>query len=458
MIFREKIQRYQKKANTAERKVKILESLIEEMSRESYHVTQDLRKQKAFLETVISSVSDALFVVDKRGSIKRINIGALNLLGYSEEDLIGRDIDLLTKEKENCIGGLINEVVNSSLVLAEETILLAKDQREIEVGLSCAAMFSVNSEKKKMLEHVFEGVLIVAHDIGPNKKLIRDLENTKTRLEKKAGEHQRAQEATLNILEDMVETKNRLEQTLKELEQKEAQLIQAEKLSGIGQMAAGIAHEINNPLTCIMGFSQMMLLREDIQEELREDLQSIQRESKRCVAIIESLLNFARPKPALKKEIDIVKVLDATTKITSYSASLDKVEIIKEYDPSTPRLMADENRLQEVFMNLMLNAAMAMPEGGKLTIRCYQEDKNIVLSFSDEGIGMSESIKDKIFDPFFTTSYEKEYKGQKGTGLGLSISYAIIKEHGGDITVESKRNQGTTFYIRLPAIASHEVS
>jgi len=296
------------------------------------------------------------------------------------------------------------------------------------------------------------------------KKSREDLENYSQNLEEKVGERTRElnvtlaelkenRDAVLSILEDTNEAKKKLEAAMEELKKTQQQLIQSGKLAGIGQIAAGVAHEINNPLTSIMGFAQLTMSRRDIDDTLRTDLSTIEKEAKRCITIIENLLNFARPQEPQKTEININNVIDAALKIMEYSITREKIDIVKKYTEALPLVLGDSYQLQQVFMNIILNAVHAMPRGGNLTISTrLQKTENreqIEIAFQDTGIGIPDDIKDKIFEPFFTTSYKSGYKG---TGLGLSISYSIVQAHGGRIEVESAMGKGSTFRVILPLV------
>jgi len=239
----------------------------------------------------------------------------------------------------------------------------------------------------------------------------------------------------------------------KELKEAQEQLIQSEKLASIGQLAAGVAHELNNPISVMLGFAQAILRKMPEDDPLRKPLSTIEREGLRCKAIIQNLLDFARRnKPALQP-VDVNQVLEAACVLIEHQMSLDNIVVTKGYAPDLPRVLADPNQLQQVFVNIIQNAYQAMPEGGTLRLVTRSLGDEVQIIFADTGIGIPpENIK-RIFDPFFTT---KEV-GQ-GTGLGLSVSYGIVEQHGGTIEVESQVGEGTTFIIKLPVMQEEVLS
>jgi len=243
------------------------------------------------------------------------------------------------------------------------------------------------------------------------------------------------------------ELEQKVAERTKELEEAQEQLIQSEKLASIGQLAAGVAHELNNPISVMLGFSQAILRKLSEDDQLRKPLATIEREGLRCKGIIQNLLDFARRNKPSLQPIDVNQVLEASCVLIEHQMSLDNVVITKGYAPNLPQVLADPNQLQQVFVNIIQNAYQAMPEGGTLRLTTRGLGNEVQIIFSDTGVGISpENIK-RIFDPFFTT---KEV-GQ-GTGLGLSVSYGIVEQHGGTIEVESKVGVGTTFIIKLPVM------
>ena len=232
------------------------------------------------------------------------------------------------------------------------------------------------------------------------------------------------------------------------------QLIQSEKLSAIGELISGIAHELNNPLTGVMGYSQLLQLRNDLDDRARENLLKINNLALRCQKIVQNLLSFARKQKPERTSSDINDILERTIELRNYELSVNDIEIERRLDPSLPRTIADAHQLQQVFLNVITNAEQAMLDShgrGKLVLqtRADLHKERIVIEISDNGPGIPEAHLTRIFDPFFTT---KEVG--RGTGLGLSLSYGIIKEHGGNIYARSKVGEGATFVVELPIIAA----
>ncbi len=249
------------------------------------------------------------------------------------------------------------------------------------------------------------------------------------------------------------ELEQRVEERTRELKKTQAQLVQSEKLASIGQLAAGVAHEINNPLGVILGFTQVILKRLPENDLLRKPLSSIEREGLRCKKIIQGLLDFSRRSPQTLQPVNLNDVVEAACALSEYQISLDNIDTIKGYAPNLPKILADANQLQQVFTNLVINAYHAMPQGGTLRIVTRAAGDKVQAIISDTGMGIPPENLKSIFDPFFTT---KEVG--KGTGLGLSISHGIIKSHGGDIKVDSQMEVGTTFIVTLPTIQEDDDS
>ncbi len=227
----------------------------------------------------------------------------------------------------------------------------------------------------------------------------------------------------------------------------QAKLMHTEKMAALGQLVSGVAHEVNNPLAAIVGFTDLLLENPDIPEQSKQELQFILREAQRTRVIVQNLLRFARQMPSQQEPVEINSILGHTLKLRAYDFSRQGVQIVEHLDPQLPPLIGDPHQLQQVFLNVLNNAYDAIQESrrpGKLEIRTTHRDGQIEISFCDNGSGISHP--DRIFDPFFTT---KEVG--KGTGLGLSICYGIVREHRGEIQVRNNPDgPGCTFTVKLP--------
>jgi signal transduction histidine kinase len=250
----------------------------------------------------------------------------------------------------------------------------------------------------------------------------------------------------------------------------EQQLIRSDKLASLGTLSAGIAHEINNPLGIIAGYSEALLDRARDQslagirefEDFPEYLRTIHNEIFRCKTILRSLLEFARPSGGTFREIDINELIKEVLLLLKHSTARLKHTLVLNLNRDIPKIYADAGSLRQLLMNLLLNAIYFTPEGGSISIRTYEEGtaraggrvvcpSRILLSVSDTGAGISPDLLGKIFDPFYTTKPVGE-----GTGLGLTICHKIVEEHGGVIDVDSEPGKGTTFIITLPSIMCRE--
>ncbi len=229
------------------------------------------------------------------------------------------------------------------------------------------------------------------------------------------------------------------------------QLVQSAKLAAIGELATNIAYEVNNPLTGVLGYTGLLINSDDIPEEKKEQLRTIERETLRAREILKGLLDFARRRPPRLVKTDICSLLQDTLTLMKGQARMSNIEVVQACPDDLPPISVDLDEMKQVFVNIMNNAFFAMPKGGRLTISCRKDKdvsgKDIVaVDISDTGTGIPETHLDKIFDPFFTTRVDGE-----GTGLGLSISYMIIQNHGGRIEVDSAMGKGSTFRVILPA-------
>jgi PAS domain S-box-containing protein len=247
----------------------------------------------------------------------------------------------------------------------------------------------------------------------------------------------------LEIGRDVTERKRAAERE-KELQK---ELLLSSRLASIGELAAGVAHQINNPLTGVLGFSQR-LLKKSTDQATEQDLNRIYTEAERAAKVVQNLLTFARRRQPLKQYSDINEILESALELRAYELKTSNIEVVTDLDPKLPEIMLDFYQIQEVFLNIILNAEQALTEahnGGKLTILTVERRGYVRTTFTDDGLGIPAERLDNIFDPFYTTKAEKG-----GTGLGLSVCHGIITEHGGKIYAKSKPGKGATFFVELP--------
>jgi PAS domain S-box-containing protein len=234
----------------------------------------------------------------------------------------------------------------------------------------------------------------------------------------------------------------------------EKYLAQTEKLASIGQLASGVAHEINNPLGVIKCYSNLIAKGQTPDTQVSQDVKIIQKHTDQCKSVVEALLNFARKSPPKMLEADIHQIIEEVLSVLERQTLKEQITVYKEFDRTAPRLTLDPQKIQQVLMNLLLNARQAIKGPGEIRVRTgIRPGTNLLaIELIDTGQGISEKIIDRIFDPFFTT----KDPGQ-GTGLGLSVSYGIVKQHGGEIEIVSKPGKGSTFTVLLPVDNSGSV-
>jgi signal transduction histidine kinase len=259
----------------------------------------------------------------------------------------------------------------------------------------------------------------------------------------------------------------RVRRATAELEETQKQLFQSEKLAALGKLSAGIAHEIRNPLTSIKILIHSLVDEMATEASREKDLRVIESEIQRVNKIIKQFLDFARPREPALEPTDILEVLQQTANLLSYEMEAQEISLQRSFPPELPRVLADKEQMMQVFLNLMLNAIQAMPQGGELCIAARlpgdgpqpAKEKRLMgkggrgnfveISIADTGVGIPEEIKGKLFEPFFSTKEE-------GIGLGLSIAQRIVEQHGGRIRAESISRKGATFFVELPVSTGSE--
>jgi signal transduction histidine kinase len=261
----------------------------------------------------------------------------------------------------------------------------------------------------------------------------------------------------LNYLERQVESNreilalnNELNEYIDRLQKTQQQLIQAAKLSSIGELSAGVAHELNNPLSGILIYTRLMKEKmaknNVVKDQFQNNLTKIESAIEYCTGIIRGLLDFARQTEPLLRPVTVGRAIDKALSLIEHQPKMKLLEVVRDESTTLPLVVADFNQLVQVFINLLVNAIQSVDDKGKLTIRTEAENEWVKISISDTGCGIPEENMDKIFTPFFTTKEDV-----KGVGLGLSVSHGIIERHGGRIETQSKVGKGSTFTILLPS-------
>jgi PAS domain S-box-containing protein len=368
--------------------------------RERKLAEEALERQKAYFQQLFDNSPDAIVLVDTVDRIVDVNKGFETLFGYRASEIKGQPInDVIVPEDRIEEASALSQTGFNSEVVRLETVRKCKDDSLINVA-------------------------IVGYPIRLGNET--------------AG--------GCVIYSDITERKHAEERE----EQLQQELYLSSRLAAIGELAAGVAHEINNPLTGILGFSQR-LLRKSTDEEARRGLERIHSEAQRAAKVVGNLLTFARRREPKKQYTDINEIVQKALELRAYELKTGNIEVITEFTSSLPWTMADFHQMQEVFLNIILNAEQAMTEtnhGGRLTIKTEEGKRCLRISFADEGSGIAKENLDKLFDPFFSTRGERG-----GTGLGLSICHGIVTEHGGRIYAKSKAGKGATFFVELPVIA-----
>jgi len=257
-------------------------------------------------------------------------------------------------------------------------------------------------------------------------------------------------EKQMNAYKEILTLNERLNNSIRQLEQTQRQLVQSVKMSALGGLAASVAHEINNPLAGVLVYAKLMSKKLQSGnfngEECAANMKKIEDAVSYCSKIVRSLLDFSRQTEPTLKPVKMKDILDQVITLVGHQAEIKHVAVLRDEAPGLPPIMADFGQIQQVLMNLMVNAIQATAEGGKITIRTERTpDGFIRTSVTDTGVGIPPENMEKLFTPFFTTKGEV-----KGVGLGLSVSYGLVERHGGKIEVQSEVGKGSTFNVLLP--------
>jgi PAS domain S-box-containing protein len=354
----------------------------------------ELELLKEFNESIVESVNVGLLAVDLDGRITRCNSALEKMLGVSRDESVGHFVEDLFAED---FGETLWQMLGHAHLNVSELRRIYKMHTATRDGRALVLNIAVAPLQADSEEHT--GSIVVLEDV-----------TTTTRLEEQSQ--------------------------------------QREKLSSIGLLAAGVAHEVNTPLTGVSSYTQMLLSMLPENDPKHALLQKVRRQADRASNIVNNLLNFSRTGSATEfTEVDVHRVLDDTLQLLEPQLRRNQIEIARDYEDDLPHVYGNAGKLQQVFTNLLLNARDAIPEGGNITLKTTLADTDVQIAVIDNGIGIAPENIAKIYDPFFTT------KGVgRGTGLGLAVTYGIVQEHDGHIAVHSTPGQGTTFRITLPTM------
>ena len=352
--------------------------------------TQDLAASEEKYRRVFENSKDMQFICDVRGTIRDINPSGTEILGVpKKEDAVGRNLfrEWMNPEDAEKVRGAI-----------------------MEEGYAKDVELTVRRMGHGPLTILFSGTAVYGKTGDPE-----EIEGT---------------------IKDITTRK-----------QMALQLLQADKLASLGQLSAGIAHEINNPLGLVLGYAKLALKEAGPGGQFIDDLKIIEKHALNCKKIVENLLKFSRATTTSKSLVDLNDLIHDVTDVVANKFIMEKVEVETHFAPDLPKVQADPDKMRQVFMNVLMNGCQAIEGAGKITIATVwdKELDRIAIRFTDTGSGIPPEIIHKIFDPFFTTK-----PTGMGTGLGLAVSYGIVKDHDGEIHVESTPGQGSTFTVELP--------
>ena len=372
---------------------------------------------KEYHENIVKSITDGIVVLDCTPRITYWNHAMERITGTPAAQMTKRSpVEVSQYLKKQGLNEFLGRALKGELVERENV----RSRREGDKVFTSEMWFPLRDAQGEII-----GVIIRITDITEKSLLQRQLQ------------------AYTEQLEEILEERTR------KLKASQAQLFHQEKMAGLGMLAAGIAHEIGNPLASISSVVQLMQ-RKAVNAFFGEKLDLVKTHIDRISHIVREVSSFARPANPERHYVQINDVVEASINLTRYDKRVKKdIQLATVLDPATPKTVVIEDQLLQVFMNLILNAADAMESGGKLTVTTRCRDDAIEICFSDTGIGIPSDVRPHIFDPFFTTK-----SVGKGMGLGLSVSHSMIKNMGGEIDVESHSGEGTTFTITLPVIAS----
>ncbi len=358
------------------------------------------QSSNAFLRNLILSAVDSVIAADKKGQILIFNDMAANIFGYSVEEAMEsldiRDIYPDQKELEVMKALRSDDYGGRGKLRSYGVDVLHKSGQPIPINLNASIVYEGDREV-----------------------------------------------ATIGFFHDQ----RGINSMKAELEKTQMQLLQSEKMASLGKLAAGVAHQLNNPLSGITLFTKLVMEEYNLEEGARKDLSRVMEDAERCRDTVKELLEFARQTKHIRQQHDINRAISRTLFLLENQSLFQNIVIEKDLDPALPSVHSDIQQLNHMFMNIILNAAQAMEGKGRLHIKTISipERKQVRIEISDTGPGIPDTILSQIFDPFFTTKQEGE-----GTGLGLSLVYGIVQNQGGEIKAQSVPGAGATFIIDLP--------
>lgn len=425
-------------------------------------MTEDLRKttvSKDFLNHLLQALPEAVLFLGEDRKIEIFNHRAEELFEYEASEILGKEIFALFPEAQrelfkNYLGEFVSEEASSFSKPDFELTAMRRSRQEFFAKITLSKTFL---HQRLICGVIFRDMSWEKEALRREKSLLEEALATQGRERQRLDELSRAQRAYLNIIEDLDRRRREVEQREKELRETQTQLVQSGKLALVGQLASGVAHEINNPLQAIQANLEVasMVLKEQFpqeQKELSEILEDTKKATQRCKEIVQGMLRFAKPSITRFEAISLADPIAESLSLAQSQLRRDHIHVEKVIPKTLPKIKGDARELMQVFVNLILNATRAMSESKekKLTITAEIQGKEIRVSFHDTGHGIAPEILPRIFDPFFTTSYEEASGKMKGTGLGLTICQRIIEEHHGRIEAKSESGQGSTFNIFLP--------
>jgi signal transduction histidine kinase len=385
------------------------------------------------LDSILGSTDDGIFVLNRAEEVVIFNAACERLTGLARDEVLGGRLTcdevfrchrFARRQGERGRGAL--PVVQAAASVETAPCALFDIFRERKEKAREEAVLVSRSGERHWVETSFSPVRDATGAVAYTVGVLRMVDDRK-RAEREVQEKAAA-----------------LERALAELRERTRQLIHAEKMASIGQLAAGVAHELNTPLNTILGYSQM-LAKQVGDPALREECAAVESATKRCRDIVQSLLSFSRKSDGFRAPRRVNKVIGRAVSFLKHDLERKRVRAVLELEKAPLEVVADENQLEQVFLNLASNAIDAMPEGGRITVRTERRGDRIAIEFADTGTGIAPEALPRIWEPFYTTK-----AAGKGTGLGLPIVARIVEEHGGTIEAASEQGSGTTFTIVLP--------